>query len=83
MGASGIRVNAIHPAGIDTPMGDGTIEGFEGVDSEAFYASTPAGRMGKPEEIARMAVYLASDDSDYIRGSSFCVDGGVLAGQTF
>ncbi len=83
LGASGIRVNAIHPAGIDTPMGDGTIEGFEGVDSEAFYASTPAGRMGKPEEIARMAVYLASEDSDYIRGASFCVDGGVLAGQTF
>jgi len=83
LGPQGIRVNSIHPGGIDTDMGDGDMEGFEDVDSSAFFASTPAGRMGAPEEVARMAVYLASDESDYVRGAAFRVDGGIMAGERY
>ncbi|MCH2169196.1 glucose 1-dehydrogenase [Myxococcota bacterium] len=83
LGPQGIRVNSIHPGGIDTEMGDGDMEGFEEIDSEAFFASTPAGRMGAPEEVARMALYLASDESDYVRGAAFRVDGGIMAGERY
>jgi 3alpha(or 20beta)-hydroxysteroid dehydrogenase len=83
LGPLGIRVNAIHPGGIDTVMGRGDFPGFEDIDSEAYYRSTPAGRRGQPEEVARLGVYLASDESDYVRGASFLVDGGISAGERF
>jgi 3-oxoacyl-[acyl-carrier protein] reductase len=41
-------------------------------------AGTPAGRWGTPEEIARLALYLASDDADFIHGAAFTIDGGWL-----
>jgi 3alpha(or 20beta)-hydroxysteroid dehydrogenase len=81
LGPLGIRVNSIHPGGIDTPMTDS--EAFEDVDSEAFYAATPAGRSGQPAEVASMGVFLASDESDYVRGAAFVVDGGIIAGVRY
>lgn len=83
LGPQGVRVNSIHPAGIDTPMGDGSMEEFEGIDSAAFFAATPAGRMGSPEEIGSMAAYLASDEAVYIHGAQFKVDGGLTAGASY
>jgi 3alpha(or 20beta)-hydroxysteroid dehydrogenase len=83
LAGAGIRVNAILPGGIDTPMGRGDMEGFEEVDTEAAYASIPLKRIGKPEEVARLALYLASDESSYCTGSQFVVDGGLTAGQSF
>jgi 3-oxoacyl-[acyl-carrier protein] reductase len=78
-GSKGVRVNAICPGAIHTGMTDHllTPEGRnEHVD--AAIAGTPAGRWGKPIEIARLAVYLASDDADFIHGSSYVIDGGWL-----
>jgi 3alpha(or 20beta)-hydroxysteroid dehydrogenase len=80
-GKAGIRVNSIHPGGIDTPMtrtdelGEMTAE-----DQEAMYGSFALGRVGQPEEVANLALFLASDDSSYCTGAEFLVDGGMLAG---
>jgi 3alpha(or 20beta)-hydroxysteroid dehydrogenase len=83
LGRVGIRVNSLHPGGIDTPMGDGSMEGFEQLDTQAFYASLPLGRIGKPVELAQVALFLASDESSYCTGSEFVADGGMLAGASF
>ena len=83
LGGLGIRVNAILPGGIDTPMGGGDTEGFEEVDTAGFYAALPLGRIGQPIETARMAVFLASDESAYCTGSPFIIDGGMTAGTRF
>lgn len=78
-GRKGVRVNAICPGPIHTGMTDYllTPEGRnEHVDS--IIEALPAGRWGKPVEIARLAVYLASDDADFIHGSAYVMDGGWL-----
>lgn len=78
-GGKGIRINAICPGPIHTGMTDHllTPEGRnEHVD--AAIAGTPAGRWGKPVEIARLATYLASDDADFVHGSAYVMDGGWL-----
>lgn len=78
-GRKGVRVNAICPGPIHTGMTDYlmTPEGRnEHVD--AIIEALPAGRWGKPVEIARLAVYLASDDADFVHGSSYVMDGGWL-----
>lgn len=74
-----IRVNAISPGPIETPiwtktnLSDAEIEGFaSGVSSQV-----PLGRFGKPEEIARTALFLASSDASYITGTEIPVDGGM------
>ena len=78
LGRVGIRVNAICPGGIDTPMGRG--DDFEKVDSSGVLAALPLARIGQPEEVANLAVFLASDESSYCTGSDFVIDGGMLAG---
>jgi 3alpha(or 20beta)-hydroxysteroid dehydrogenase len=83
LGRVGIRVNSLHPGGVDTPMGDGSMEGFEGVDALAFFDTIPLGRIGKPIEMAQVALFLASDESSYCTGSEFVADGGMLAGASF
>ena len=83
LGRVGIRVNSLHPGGIDTPMGDGSMEDFKDVDSQGFFESLPLGRIGTPEEIAQLALFLASDESSYCTGSEFIADGGMLAGACF
>jgi NAD(P)-dependent dehydrogenase (short-subunit alcohol dehydrogenase family) len=73
---SGIRFNCICPGAVDTPM----LWGEEGKDRAAAEADIvsrmPLGRVGKPEEIARAALYLASDDSSFVTGHALVVDGG-------
>lgn len=83
LGRAGIRVNAICPGGIDTPMGRGDSADFEHVDTSAWYRALPLGRIGRPEEIARIALFLASDDSSYCTGADIVADGGQLAGERF
>jgi 3alpha(or 20beta)-hydroxysteroid dehydrogenase len=78
LGRHGIRVNSIHPGGIDTPMGNPTGMAFD--DMNAFYAHHPIPRVGRPEEVAHMAVFLASDEASYCTGSEYPVDGGWNAG---
>jgi 3alpha(or 20beta)-hydroxysteroid dehydrogenase len=78
LGPHGIRVNSIHPGVIDTEMAR---EGVEGLDFDPF-GSMPLRRIGRPEEVADLAVFLASDESAYCTGSEFVLDGGWLAGPS-
>lgn len=73
-GPLGIRVNMIHPGGIATEMGAPS-----GVIPKA-YATTPLRRIGRPEEVAAVAAFLASDDSSYCTGAEILVDGGWTVG---
>jgi 3alpha(or 20beta)-hydroxysteroid dehydrogenase len=70
----GIRVNSIHPGLIETPMADEV-----GPGQEKLIRRTPLGRIAQAEEVAKMALFLASDDSSYSTGSEFLVDGGLNA----
>jgi NAD(P)-dependent dehydrogenase (short-subunit alcohol dehydrogenase family) len=77
-GADGIRVNSVHPGMIDTDMIAASLrESPESVDG--MLAAIPLRRLGRPEEIAAMVAFLASDDASYCQGGSFVVDGGVTA----
>jgi len=70
-----IRVNVLSPGTIDTAV-------FVGVPQEVrdqFVSLIPMGRIGRPEEIAKAALFLASDESSYITGTDLIVDGGMLA----
>ncbi len=77
-----IRCNVIQPAAILTPMWEPVLG--SGPDREQrmaeFVADVPLGRFGTPEEVAAVAVHLASDESAYTTGAEFTIDGGLLAG---
>lgn len=75
----GIRCNCICPGTIESPSLDARIAAFDDpvAARKAFIARQPIGRLGKPEEIAGMAVYLASDIAAYTTGTAMIVDGGV------
>ena len=79
-----IRCNSIHPAAIMTPMWDALIG--DGPDREAriaaMVADTPLKRFGTVEEVAAIALMLASDDASYMTGSEVHLDGGLLAGSS-
>lgn len=77
----GIRVNAISPGAIDTPIIDAQAATKEGADAirASFTAATPLNRLGRPEEIAAAALFLASDESSYVAGADLVVDGGLSA----
>ncbi len=77
LGRHNIRVNSIHPGGIDTAMGNPL--DMEISDMNVAYSHIPITRIGQPVEIARMSLFLASDDSSYSTGSEFVVDGGWSA----
>lgn len=78
-----VRCNSIHPAAILTPMWDPVLgSGPEReANMRAMVADTPLRRFGTPEEVAELAVFLASDAAAYITGAEFHVDGGILAGS--
>jgi NAD(P)-dependent dehydrogenase (short-subunit alcohol dehydrogenase family) len=76
----GIRVNAIAPAWVMTEALRGYDESFPGVlDFDAIRQRIPLGRLGEPEEIAAVAVFLASDASSFVTGTTILADGGVVA----
>ncbi|MYW69323.1 glucose 1-dehydrogenase [Streptomyces sp. SID8379] len=88
LAAKRIRVNAVCPGAIDTAMsnpsqldpGANTEEAAQALD-ELYRKLVPLGRVGQPEEVARLALFLtAEEDSSYITGQPFVVDGGWLAG---
>ncbi len=74
LGPRNITVNAVAPGYIETDMTDALPEKIK----ESILAQIPLGRMGKPEDIARMVGFLAHPNSDYITGQVFNVDGGML-----
>src|SRR2546422_5312412 len=76
-----IRVNAISPGPIDTPIFDQQAPTKEGADQARaqFAAAVPVGRLGRPEEIASTALFLASDEASFIAGVDLPVDAGMTA----
>ncbi len=83
-GKAGIRVNSIHPGGIDTPMTRpenlGALGEVAASTEGDLYAMFPIPRPGQPEEVANLALFLASDESSFCTGAEYLVDGGMLAG---
>ena len=78
LGPHGIRVNSIHPGLIDTPMlGETRMANPDTL--EQMLGQIPLGRIAQPGEVAKLALFLASDDSAYSTGSEFLVDGGLMA----
>ena len=73
----GIRANVISPGPIETPMFSGQFPTKEAAD--AFEANIPLARMGRPEEIASAALFLASKESSYVTGIDLPVDGGLVS----
>lgn len=78
----GIRCNCISPARIHTPFVDGFIaKNYPGREKEMFEMlskSQPIGRMGRPDEVAKLALFLCSDDAGFITGTDYPIDGGFL-----
>lgn len=78
----GIRCNSISPARIHTPFVDGFIaKNYPGKETEMFEKlskTQPIGRMGKPEEVANLALYLCSNEASFITGTDFPIDGGFI-----
>jgi len=74
-----IRCNSIHPGAIWTPLWE--IMVTDEKVKKSIESGIPAHRFGTPEEVAALATYLATDESAYVTGSEFTIDGGILAGS--
>ena len=72
----GITINNIAPGAITTPINTKMIENKDQLD--ALLKNIPLGRMGTPEDVAGLALFLASDDGAYCTGSTFIIDGGLI-----
>lgn len=77
----GIRVNSVNPGTIDTPM---LVREAEASSDPAEYlrrtdAESPIGRVGRPEEVARAVLFLASEESSFVTGAALSIDGGTTA----
>ncbi|MDT4934519.1 MAG: 3alpha(or 20beta)-hydroxysteroid dehydrogenase [Pseudonocardiales bacterium] len=81
LASAGIRVNSVYPGSVDTPMLQPDALGGALIDMSDVIKGIPMKRMALAEEVARMVLFLASDDSSYCTGGEFVIDGGVLAGQ--
>ncbi|WP_329615577.1 glucose 1-dehydrogenase [Streptomyces brevispora] len=87
LASKGIRVNAVCPGAVDTAMTnpaaldpDADPEESKAAVDQLYRKLVPLGRIGRPEEVAALALFLTSDDSSYITGQPFVIDGGWLAG---
>jgi NAD(P)-dependent dehydrogenase (short-subunit alcohol dehydrogenase family) len=78
---AGIRVNCVCPAFTETPFSDALIAGFEAATgaSAQSYFEQKQGRLGQPEDIAKVVLHLASDDAGWVTGVAYPVDGGLMA----
>lgn len=76
LGPAGIRVNSVHPGVIETPM----LSGAGAERMRPIVAMQPIPRFGRPEEVAALVLFLASDEAGYITGAQMVIDGGHLAG---
>ena len=74
----GIRCNSVHPGVIETEILQDTLTDAPGT-LEATQTMIPLGRMGQAADIANMVLFLASDESSYVTGGEFVVDGGLTA----
>ena len=81
LGHHGVRVNSVHPGGVNTLMSNPTGAPLEEVNKQ--YSDVPLQRVGNPEEIARATLFLASDEASYCNGSELAVDGGLAAGAYY
>lgn len=73
---SRITINSIAPGAIETPINTKLLN--DSAKLKELLGNIPLGRLGKPEDVAGLAAFLASDESDYVTGSTFFVDGGLL-----
>jgi NAD(P)-dependent dehydrogenase (short-subunit alcohol dehydrogenase family) len=81
--AHGIRCNCVSPARIHTPFVDGFLaKNYPGREAEVFEQlarTQPIGRMGRPDEVAELALFLCSDAAAFITGSNYAIDGGFIS----
>ncbi|MEU0931835.1 glucose 1-dehydrogenase [Embleya sp. NPDC005971] len=75
LGEYGIRVNSVHPGAVDTPMIGNRFRRGAG-----NFPTVPLRRVGEPEDVGELVVFLASDESSWITGTEFVIDGGSMAG---
>jgi glucose 1-dehydrogenase len=76
LGPMGITVNNVAPGAIDTPINTSLLADKPKLD--ALLRNIPLGRMGKPEDVASLVAFLASDEASYVTGSTYVVDGGLM-----
>lgn len=81
LGHHGVRVNSVHPGGVDTAMTNYDSSPRAKVDER--FGNIPLQRIGGPEEVARASLFLASDDSSYMAGAEMVVDGGMIVGHYY
>lgn len=79
LGPKGIRVNSVHPGGIDTPMTN--LGALTPEDFAPYYERLPIRRLGTPDDVAPVVLFLASDEAAYCTGAAFVVDGGQMTGD--
>ena len=77
LGRKGIRVNSVHPGGVATEM----VKAVGDTGESKFYQRLPIPRIGTPDDIANLVLFLASDESSYCTGAEFVIDGGSNAGD--
>jgi 2-keto-3-deoxy-L-fuconate dehydrogenase len=79
----GIRCNSISPGTVESPFVESYLQRFHAGEIEEtrkqLHARQPMGRMGRPDEIAPLALYLVSDEASYVTGANMIIDGGLTA----